>query len=142
MKFKFLKLFVFISSLTVILDQFTKILIYIYKPNFGISVLNIHLVKNTGAGFGILQNQTFLLGLISLFVAIGIISYYHKIPQEKYPQILVSLLLGGVIGNLIDRFFRKFVIDFIDFTFWPAFNIADAAITTVTIGLIVYYWKK
>ena len=80
--------------------------------------------------------------LISLIVAAGVVLYYKKIPKNKWEQVLFALFLGGVIGNLIDRLFRKFVIDFLDFSFWPAFNIADACITVSVIGLIVYYMKK
>ena len=60
----------------------------------------------------------------------------------KYAQYLFALFLGGVIGNLIDRAFRGYVIDFISFKFWPAFNIADACISIAVIGLIIYFWKK
>ena len=58
------------------------------------------------------------------------------------PQLLWGVFLGGVIGNLVDRLMRGVVIDFIDLGFWPAFNIADAAITVSTIGLIIYYWDR
>ena len=100
------------------------------------------MIKNMGAGFGILQGKTFFLGIVSLVVAVTIISYYPRIPKEKIPQILFALFLGGVIGNLIDRFLRGYVIDFINFSFWPAFNIADSALTISVVGLVWYYWKK
>ena len=104
--------------------------------------MKIVLIKNTGAGFGILKNQTFFLGIISLIVAVTLIVYYKKIPKEKISQILFALFLGGVIGNLIDRFFRGYVIDFISFSFWPAFNIADSALTIAVIGLVILYIKE
>jgi signal peptidase II len=80
--------------------------------------------------------------LISLLVASGIIYYYAKIPSKPWPQVLWALFLGGVLGNLIDRLFRGYVIDFIDLGFWPAFNVADASITVSVIGLIIWYWKN
>ncbi|MEK6846425.1 MAG: signal peptidase II [Nanoarchaeota archaeon] len=55
---------------------------------------------------------------------------------------LWALFLGGALGNLMDRWLRGFVIDFIDLKFWPVFNVADAAITVSVIGLVIYYWKR
>jgi len=65
--------------------------------------------------------------------------YYKRIPQKYH--IFVALILGGTIGNLIDRLFRGFVVDFIDFSFWPAFNIADMAISIGAIFLIILLIK-
>lgn len=146
-KFPFLKWFFIIALATIVFDQILKYFILLKNPDWQVSILNIHilnihLVYNTGAGFGILQNNTFLLSLISLLVVSAIIVFYRKISQEKLPQILFALFLGGAVGNFLDRAFRKAVIDFIDFQFWPAFNIADIAISAATIGLIIYYWKK
>lgn len=142
MKSKKELVFSFIVFLVVIFDQLTKYFILKTNPNLNLKILKITLIKNTGAGFGILQNQTFLLGIISLIVALLIIIYYKKIPKDTFPHILFALFLGGVIGNLIDRLFRGYVIDFINFGFWPAFNLADAVLTVSVIGLIVYYWRK
>ena len=136
------KIFTSIVLIIVLNDQFTKFLIKYFNPRTDINILKIHIVKNTGAGFGILQGKTHLLAIISLIVAIYIIIKYKDIPKEKKPQILFALLLGGIIGNLIDRLFRGYVIDFIDFGFWPSFNIADAAISISVISLIWYYWKE
>ncbi len=135
-------LFVTITLIVVLLDQLTKFLIYKFKPNWDLLILKIQFIQNTGAGFGILKGQTFWLGIISLIVALGIIFSYNRIPKEKWIQVLFATFLGGVIGNLIDRFFRKFVIDFINFGFWPAFNIADACISVSVVGLVIYFWKK
>jgi len=82
-----------------------------------------------------------ILILITI-VIIGIILYYYKdLPKKYLPIISTSLILGGAIGNLIDRFLFGFVIDFIDFRIWPAFNIADSAVTIGVIGLIIYFWQ-
>ena len=139
---KYLKFFILLSALIVFLDQLSKYLIFRSQPVFDLNFLKIHLVKNTGAGFGILQDQTFWLAIISLLAILVILFHYKKIEPEKWPQLFFALLLGGVIGNFIDRAFRGFVIDFIDFSFWPAFNIADAAISIGVIGLMIMYWKK
>ena len=136
-------LFFAISALGVIfLDQVSKYLILRLVPEWNLGILKIHLVKNTGAGFGILQGQTVLLALLSFIVATAVLINYTKIEKERISQLLWGLFLGGVVGNMVDRFLRNFVIDFIDLSFWPAFNIADAALTVSVIGLVLYYWKK
>jgi len=141
-KDKFLPIFILLTLSIVFFDQLFKFLIYQFQPQWNLSILKIHFIQNTGAGFGILQNQSFWLGLISLVVAIVIIISYTKIPKERVPQLLFALFLGGVLGNMIDRLFRKFVIDFVDFSFWPAFNLADSCVTIAVIGLICYFWKE
>ncbi len=134
--------FSLIALLVVIFDQFTKYLILKNNLKLDLKIFEITLIKNTGAGFGILQDQTFLLGIVSLLVALLVIIYYQKIPKDTFSQLLFALFLGGVIGNLIDRLLRGYVIDFINFGFWPAFNLADAVLTISVIGLMVYYWRK
>ncbi len=93
-------------------------------------------------GFGLFQgNNTIIAFLMLIFIGL-VLYYYDRIPKNKAAVIFAALLLGGAIGNFIDRIFFGFVRDFIDFSFWPAFNIADAAITIGGIGLLVYLMKK
>ena len=82
------------------------------------------------------------LAVISAVVLMAVIFYYDKIPQEAWTQVLFSLFLGGVAGNLIARILRQYVVDFIDVGFWPVFNIADMAISVSVAGLVWYYWKQ
>lgn len=143
---KFLQRKEFLFSLaviaTIMLDQLTKYLVLKFQPNWNLKILTIQLIKNTGAGFGILKDNAFLLGFVSLIVAILIIIYYKKIPEKKFPQIVFALFLGGVIGNMLDRFVLGYVIDFINFSFWPAFNVADSALTIAVIGIILWYLQE
>lgn len=134
--------FSIITTVVIILDQLTKYLIQLLKPNLNLKIFTITFIKNTGAGFGMLQGQNFLLTIVSLIVALAVIFFYKKIPPEKFLQTMFALFLGGVIGNLIDRLFRGYVIDFIDFGFWPAFNIADACLSVAVVGLVAWFWKK
>ena len=60
----------------------------------------------------------------------------------KWTAVSFALVLAGAAGNLIDRVLFGFVTDFIRISVWPAFNIADCAITAGVVGLIIYYWKK
>ncbi len=139
---RFLKWFIAITLSIILLDQILKQLILRTQPEWHSPLLTIHLITNTGAGFGILQNQTWILTILSFIVACTLIWLYKDAPKEWSIQILLALFLGGVIGNLIDRAMRGFVIDFIDFGWWPAFNLADASITIAVMGMIFYYWKK
>ena len=85
-----------------------------------------------GAAFGLFKGQQLLFILVSLFVIILI--FYH---MKKYESYALGLILGGTIGNLIDRIFLGYVVDFINLKFWPVFNLAD---TATTIGLIWLIW--
>ena len=139
---KYVILFTAVALVTIVLDQLAKYLIATMKPAWDLGFLSIHFVQNTGAGFGILKGQMALLAVISTIVVTAVIFYYHKIPQEKLAQVLFGSFLGGVAGNLIDRIFRQYVVDFIDVGFWPVFNIADAAISVSVVGLVLYFWKE
>ncbi len=131
------------TALTILLlDQLTKYLIFITKPEWTWGFITIHYVTNTGAGFSILQGKTFLLGIISLIAAGIIIHQYKTFPQHRWFQIFLGLIMGGILGNMLDRFLRGSVIDFIDLSFWPVFNVADAAICVGIVGIIIYYFRE
>jgi signal peptidase II len=130
MKFKYF----LISFLIVLLDQLTKI--YTKFINIDLKLFMLRYIENTGAAFGILKDYKFLLIFISIIVMIFVIYYMLKI-KDKLSLYGLSFILGGTIGNLIDRVFLGFVRDFIDFKFWPAFNVSDSFITIG--GLILVY---
>ena len=140
---------VFSTALIIILiDQLSKFFVRTnFQLNQSIPIINniFHLtyIQNTGAGFGILKSQALILIFISVAV-IGIILYnFDKIKNnETLLQILAGFVLGGTIGNLIDRLAYGHVIDFLDFRIWPIFNFADSFVTIGVIGLIIYLWKK
>lgn len=125
-----------ISLIVIFLDQLAKILIVK-------QIIPIDYITNTGASFGLFQDSVSLLIWISIII-IGVIFYlYDKIPvKERIVHIFTALILGGAVGNLIDRIRLRYVIDFIDLKIWPSFNIADAAITIGAIGLIIYLIRK
>ncbi len=134
-------LFSAITLSIILIDQITKYLVYTnISLNSSFSVLEgiFHLtyIQNTGAGFGILKDSVFLLSFISV-IAAGIIIYSYPQLKNRLMQSAAALLLGGTIGNLIDRTFRGYVIDFLDLQIWPSFNIADSAITVGAFILII-----
>ena len=92
-------------------------------------------VTNTGAAFGILQDQGFFL-TITAFVGMGAIVFYYAFPPLEHGllRLALGLQLGGAAGNLVDRLRFGEVTDFIDFPRYPEFNVADSSIT---IGLAV-----
>ena len=135
------------------LDQVTKGLILRYLPfNKTIPVVkgffNITHVLNPGGAFGLMANLSPIMrNIIFLFVssiAVGLIFYfYKKTPaQHSWLAAAFALIFGGAIGNLIDRIRFGMVIDFLDFyvcnLHWPAFNIADSAIS-IGIGIFLYH---
>jgi len=89
-----------------------------------------------------LAGQNLWLGIVSLAVALGLMLNYKKLPKDNFAQVCFALFLGGAIGNMIDRLFVGYVTDFINLQFWPAFNIADSALSIAIVGLMIYYFKK
>lgn len=105
--------------------------------------LHLTFVRNPGAAFGMLPYQTIFFVVITVVVAIFIIYYYRLLSADhRLLRFSLALLLGGAIGNLIDRLRTGYVVDFIDFKIWPpVFNIADSAIV-IGIGLfLIAYWR-
>src|SRR3989344_5204458 len=139
---KYLPLFLAVAGLTIFFDQLTKYFISTTRPEWKLGFLQIHFVYNTGAGFGILKGQMGILAIISALVALAVILFYKRIPKEKIAQALFGLFLGRVVGNLLDRVIRGYVVDFFDVGFWPVFNVADVAISVSVIGLVLYFWRK
>ena len=112
----------------------------------GIPILNffnIVYVENRGISFGIFSSYdaSFYLGILSFLISFYII-FIIKMTQEIWEIIGLSLILGGALGNGIDRVINNYVIDFFDFHLnnfhWPAFNFADSFIT---VGGIIFFWR-
>ncbi len=100
-------------------------------------------VHNTGAAFGLFQDQTFPLTIVALIGIVALLLFalliYRRFPflDSRLGKPALGLVLGGTVGNLIDRLRLGYVTDFLDIGVWPAFNIADSAIT-VGVVLFVY----
>ncbi len=96
-------------------------------------IFHFTLVHNTGIAFGLFKDNGFVFLIIPVIAVILLgynIYYYHKAGELDLGYVLgFSLILGGAIGNLIDRITLGHVIDFIDLRVWPVFNVADSAIT-------------
>ncbi len=140
--------FLFLSFFIILIDQFTKITIIInYEKliNKDFILFKLDFVKNYGAAFNILSGNRILLSFISIIFSIILIylilnnNHKHKLELSSY-----SLILGGTIGNGVDRILNGFVIDFINLNIieFPLFNIADISINTGFIILIYIIFKK
>ena len=97
------------------------------------NILRFTLVHNTGIAFGFFKDCGLVFIIIPVILTgllIYNVYYYRHSPYLSRTYIVAfSLILGGAIGNLIDRIFLGYVVDFIDFRVWPVFNVADSAIT-------------
>ena len=140
---------VWLSILVVVLDQATKALaeahLMPYRPVDVLPLFNFTLMYNTGAAFSFLADaggwQRWFFVLLSTVISIAIYRWLRTLPAYERPTaIALALVLGGAVGNLIDRLSTGRVVDFIDVYWdvhhWPAFNIADAAITGGVVLLI------
>jgi len=136
-----------ITAAVIFLDQLTKFIVTkSISLNQQISVVkgifSLTLVHNRGAAFGILKNQVPLFVFTSIF-AVGLI--YSELKNNRHRavySIALSLIFAGALGNLIDRVFFGYVIDFLDFHVWPVFNVADSAITVGAVLLGVSLLKN
>jgi signal peptidase II len=126
----------------IVLDQLTKLFFAKTQSLIDLRIFSLHFVTNTGASWGILQGKNSLLIFVSLIVLGAIMMSVDMIRKRKEQVLPVILILAGLLGNLMDRIFRGFVVDFIDFRFWPVFNIADSCVVIGVIWLIVVILKN
>jgi signal peptidase II len=139
----------FLTALLIVaVDQLTKMWIRSYLP-VGQSFprtgfLRLTHVSNTGGAFGLFQGHSFSLTIVA-FAGIAVLLVYALLIYHRFPSVdgmlgksALGLVLGGTIGNLIDRLRFGYVTDFIDVGFWPTFNIADSA---VVIGVILFAYS-
>jgi len=107
----------------ILFDRVTKLWAAGIHSIIDYNILSLHFVTNTGAGFSILSNHNTFLIWLSIIIA-GLAIYFH----ELFPKYAFVMIMSGLTSNLIDRIVHGYVIDFIDFKFWPVFNIADSLI--------------
>lgn len=136
--------FFLVALIVVALDQISKFFI---RANMALGqsipeegFFRITYGTNTGGVFGLFANQAFLITLTAI-VGVAAILVYSRYPlfNRVLVRIALGLLLGGAVGNLIDRIRFGEVVDFIDVGAWPVFNVADSAVV-VGVILIIYYF--
>ncbi|MDE2690536.1 MAG: signal peptidase II [Acidobacteriota bacterium] len=145
--------FLVVSALILALDQWTKLWIEgALEPHERVEVVPgffdlVH-VQNTGIAFGLFPAGRELGGTLVLtalgFAALAIVSIYFRRTSEREPLLLLSLslVLGGAVGNLVDRILLRAVTDFLDVYVgthhWPAFNVADSGVTVGIVLMLVH----
>jgi signal peptidase II len=117
-----------------------------FLPLLGKTVY-MHLVQNTGAAFGMFRDLNAALVWISIAFLGAILILFGQIlksPYSRWMSAFSGMLFGGILGNLVDRIFYGYVIDFIDFRFFAVFNIADSFITIGAIGIaaLIFFAKE
>jgi len=144
-------LFLLIAASVVAIDQTSKLWIRSHLP-LGESLpesgfLRLTHVQNTGSAFGLFANQAFLLALVAIVGLLMILLFYRYLSEHSILGTLaLGLVFGGAVGNLIDRLRFGYVTDFIDVRLWhdfhwPAFNVADSALTVGAIALACFiFW--
>jgi len=139
--------FVLAAVIIPIADQISKNWIRAYtgeQPIFQAGIFRIIVVENTGASFGLFQDQNFILTIVAIFgilliLAIAaLVSIRYPVLDTWLSKLSLGLILGGTIGNLIDRFARGYVTDFLDIGPWPTFNVADSSMVAGVILLACF----
>ncbi len=148
-KVKMLLIDTVIAAVLLVLDQYTKKLAILYLKNnppevLIDGVLELQYLENRGSAFGMLQNQKFFILFVGIVFLMVILFFLFKLPaQKKYNivHILLSVVIAGGIGNMIDRFRFDYVVDFISFILinYPIFNVADCYIVVAMIGLFILF---
>ena len=137
-----------LALLVIVADQLSKIWVRsnlaIGEPLPPTGLFRLIHVRNTGAAFGLFQDHSFLLTIVALVgvtaILIFALYFYRHFPfyDRRLGNPALGLILGGTIGNLIDRLNQGFVTDFIAIGIWPAFNVADSA---VVVGVILFVYR-
>ncbi|MFA5531227.1 MAG: signal peptidase II [Thiohalomonadaceae bacterium] len=138
-----------LSALVVVIDQVTKTLasnlLNLYEAVPVLPGLNLTLMHNTGAAFSFLSEeggwQRWFFAAIALVVSTLLVLWLRRLPAaQRWLHIAIALVIGGAIGNVWDRVVLGYVVDFIDVYagrwHWPAFNVADSAITVGAVMLL------
>lgn len=135
-----------IALIIIVIDQWIKVTI---NNNFFIGesipivqgLFHLTFVKNTGAGFGIMAGYRNLFIYITIIIILGLIIFRKKAQKNTLLDLATGLIIGGGCGNLIDRIWMGYVIDYLDFRIWPVFNLADSMVVIGSGILLIYIWK-
>lgn len=136
-----------ITSIIFSLDQWIKSIIrdnFYYGQSLPVlkDIFHLTFVKNKGAAFGILYGHTKLFIILSLVIVIFILIYRYFLKHGLLFDIATGLIIGGALGNLLDRIRFGYVIDYLDFRIWPVFNLADSAVVVGAVIILIYFWRE
>lgn len=139
-----------VSLVVIVLDQTSKFIasgmLILHDPVAVLPFFNLTLMHNTGAAFSFLAGasgwQRWFFTVLAMIVSVVLVVWLRRLqPQDKWMAAALALVLGGAVGNLIDRVMYGYVVDFIQLYYkdwyYPAFNIADSAITVGAVMLVI-----
>ncbi len=138
-----------VAGIIVALDQYTKTLVRetipvgdFWSPWPWLTPIarSVH-INNTGVAFGMFQGQNLLFSILALIVSVAIIFYFPRVPSNEWvSRLALMMMLGGAVGNLVDRVTQGFVTDFISVGNFAIFNIADSSISVGVGVLLLGVW--
>jgi signal peptidase II len=144
-----------LSALVIVLDQITKALatahLELYVPQKITSFFNLTLMHNEGVAFSILADQSgwqrYFIAVVASAIVIWLLHWLKQNRKDmKLQNVALTLVIGGALGNIWDRIVLGYVVDFIELHhksyYWPAFNVADSAITLGAVLLIIDAFKN
>ncbi|UCG54081.1 MAG: signal peptidase II [Dehalococcoidia bacterium] len=141
-------IFLITSIPVIIVDQLSKLWIKsnlaIGESTFEIGFFRLTHVRNTGSSFGLFQNQNLILSIFAIVgacIILFLVFFMHRrfqILNTFLSKLSLGLIFAGAVGNLINRLNFGYVVDFIDFNYWPAFNVADSSVVVGSI-LLAYH---
>jgi len=139
-------LFAIVIFVSLIIDQIIKFFVEnnLYGKSIDIieNIFSLTYVQNKGAAWGIFSGNDWILKIFAPILIILVIIFVYKTCKNNLEFIFGGLIVGGAIGNLLDRIIRGYVVDFLDFKFWPVFNFADICIVLGCLLLIIELWLK
>ena len=138
----------FLVFLADYLTKFAAVKVLVDEPiNLIGDFLKLELVFNTGAAFSLATSKTIFLSVFAMAAAAGIFFFASRIDSNRW-ALALGLVLGGIFGNLTDRIFRSPgglqgpVVDWISFSFWPTFNIADSGVVVGVMTIVWLIWRN
>ncbi len=142
-------IFVLVAAVVVLLDQVLKATVVgLMEPGRAVVVIPHFLwltyTTNTGAAFGLLRGSGQVVFLMALIIVVLMLAWFFwsRGRMGAWAFAGLGLIIGGAVGNLVDRLFRGRVVDFIDFSWWPVFNLADIAIVAGVIIILLGYARE
>jgi signal peptidase II len=130
-----------VAAVVVVLDQVTKSILRASIPRGGreevLPFLDLVHTRNSGVAFGALAGGGVIVTVVIAVALVALLAYFATHLQRPLAWLPTGMLLGGALGNVIDRIRDGAVTDFVKFTYWPAFNVADTAITLGVVMLLV-----
>lgn len=130
----------------ILIDQISKFFVvkYLYQRQIDIipNIFSLTYVENYGTAWGLFASFNAVIRVILPIVIIGLLMYFSYTSKKKSDIVFSTFILGGAIGNYMDRILRGYVVDFLDFKVWPVFNFADVMIVIGCILMCIGLFRK